>query len=131
MQQPAAFKTVRRHILILPPHNGKAREYRVTVLAVVVNRVAAIGVKIGMILPQRISQKFVLRLAWPVAMAMSVHVVASRHLLQKHQIRVERTQLIAQCVNHHAPVKNRQAFVNVAGGDAQLRNGRLLKAVHL
>ena len=114
VQQSSAFKTVGRHVLILPAQNRKARKNRVAVLVTRLNGITAIRV----IRPHHISEEFVLRFARPVAMTPCVRVVPPHHFLQKHHVRFQCAQLVSQRVNHHAPVKDRQPFVDVVGRDA-------------
>ena len=102
-------------------------------LAVIVHRVATIDmtvyVAVNVVPPGRVSEKLMLRLVWPVAVAMRMGVVTPGNFLQENQVRAERAQLIAQRMNHHPPVENRQTLVDVAGCDAQARS-RHLRRVH-
>ena len=46
-------------------------------------------------------------------------LVQPLHLLQEHEVGVERAQAVAQLVDHQAPVELRQALVDVERDDAQ------------
>ena len=135
MQQSTRFETMRRYVLIFPAQNRKPRQDRVAMITVAVLCIATVDVEIRLgtraipllllLLPQLLfepvhfCQKLVLRPARPVAMTMRVPVVTARHFLQKHHIGIQGAQLVAQRVYHHPLVEDRQALVDVTGGNAQ------------
>src|SRR5262245_10211965 len=84
-------------------------------LAVVVDRVLAIS----LVVPYQIGKKLMLRRRRPVVVARSMAVMAPHDLLQKNQICIQLAQPVAQFVDHHAPVEQRQTLVDVIGGNTQ------------
>ena len=116
MQQPALLEAVRGDVLVVPVLDRKARQDRVAVVAVVVDRVAAVGE----IAPHGVGEELVLRLDRPVvAVARGVAVVGALHFLQEHDVGAERAQAVAQLVDHEPPVEERKPLVDVVGDDVQ------------
>ena len=115
MQQTAFLETDACHILIVRSYDGKAREDRIAVVAMVIHHVVAVG----MIGPDPFSEKFVLRLHRPVNMLRRVPQVLALHLLQENDVSIQRTQALAQFMHHHAAVELRETLVDVPGGDGE------------
>ncbi len=128
MQEATALEAMRRYIQIFPAHDGKARQDRIAMIAMVVHRVAAVDPSIALILRVYRRKKLVLRGMRPIAMAMRMPVIAARNFLQENYIGIQPAQLVAQRMDHHAPVEYRQPFVDIAGGNTQMRGRLLLKA---
>ena len=101
MQQAALLEAMRGYILILGADDGEAAENGVAVVAVVVNRVAAISV----VRPYFFGEKLVLRFDRPVVDVLGVVLVLALHFLQKHDVDIEQAQMMAQFVHHHAPIE--------------------------
>ena len=115
VQQPTRFHRVRRNILVLPAQYRVTGQHGVAVVAGIVDRIAPVGV-VG---PNGIGQKFVLRFIGPIRNALSVPAVVTLHFLQKHEVRPKPAQPIAQLVDNHAPVEVGKAFVNIVGRNVQ------------
>ena len=113
MKQSAFFEAQARDILIVGVNYRVAGEDGIAMMAVVINHVAAIG----MAGPDTFGKELVLRLVRPVVMVLRVKFVLSLYLLQKDDIRVERSQSLPQFMYHHAAVELRKALVDVPGGD--------------
>src|SRR2546427_46354 len=92
----------------------RASEDGVAVMAVIVDRVAAIDV-----LPPIAGKEGVLWLDRRTGEAHRKALVQPLHLLQEDDVGIERLQALAQVVDHHAPVEMRQALVDVEGEDLQ------------
>ena len=104
---------------VVPSRNRVLAEYGIAVMAAAIDRVPAVG----KIVPYRIGQEFVLRADRPVVVALGVAFVQSLDLLQKHQVRANVAQFVAQVVNGHAPLELREALVDVVGGDLEGSHG--------
>jgi len=113
MQQAAALQAVRRDVLVLGAQYRVAAEDGVAVVAVVVHGVAPVGV----VAPDLVGEKLVLRLLGPVGEARGVAAVLPLHFLQEDDVGVERAQMVAQLVHHHSAVEVGKALVDVVGGD--------------
>ena len=115
VKQPALFEAVGGHVLVIPLLDRKARQDRIAVMPVIVDRVAAIGE----IAPHGVGEKLVLRLYRPVTMALCVAIVSALDFLQEDDVRAQLPQAVAQLVYHQPPVEKRQTFVDVVGDDVQ------------
>jgi len=113
VEHSAALQVVRRDVLVLGTQDRVAAEDRVAVVSVVVDRVAPVRV----VLPHRARQEFVLRLVGPLVEARRVAPVLSLHFLEKDDVCVEQSQVIAQLVDHQAAVELREPLVDVVRSD--------------
>jgi hypothetical protein len=102
------------NVLIGERQKAVAGEDGVTVVTVVVNRVAAVHV-----LPVLAGEEGVLRIDRAAGEAHGKALVEPLHLLQEHHVGVERSKAVAQLVDHHAPVEVRQALVDVERDDPE------------
>src|SRR5437660_2777841 len=114
VQESPALEPMVGDVLVLVREKAVARQDGVAVVAVVVHRVAAIDV-----LPRVAGEKRMLRLDRAASEAQGEALIQALHLLQEHEVGVERLQPLAQLVDHHAPVEVRQAFVDVEGEDPE------------
>src|SRR5438132_6164835 len=119
VQQTAAFKGVRRDVLVSLGDDGESRQHRITVVAMAIDRVLAVGY----LLPHRPSDEFVLRLERPIAISPGVPAMNALHLLQKQDVRGKAMQLVPQLMNHHAPGQVRKAFVNIVSSNSKAHFG--------
>ena len=115
MQHAAPLKTQMGHVLIVGMQDRIARQDGVAVVAVIVGHVMAVGGG----LPDIFGKKIVLRPRRPVCVIFCVAKMQALYLLQKNDVRAKGAQPLAQLVHHHAPVKLREALVDVVGGDVQ------------
>jgi hypothetical protein len=72
-----------------------------------------------MIAPDTFRKKLMLRLARPIVVLLGMPQMQTLNLLQENNIRVQRTQTVAQLMHHHAPVELRKAFMNIPRGNGQ------------
>ena len=124
MQHAPAFGAANRNIVVFVVNDGKFGEQGVAVVSVVVHSVAPIGV----LVPDFVGQKFVLRHLREVGNALRVGAVRAVHFLQKHQIGSHGPHRVAQLMQHKAPVESAEALVDVDGerleGQGGVRGGR-------
>ena len=85
--RPAALEADARDVLVFARDDREARQDGVAVVAVVVDGVAPVGE----LAPHRVGEELVLRLGGPVLEA-RVPLVLALHLLQEHDVGVERAQ---------------------------------------
>ena len=83
MQKTALREIYKRSINIVPASERVGAENSVAVMAMLINRVLAIG----MMRPYGIGQILQLRLGGPVPHSFAVFLVVAHHFLQKYQVR--------------------------------------------
>ncbi len=66
-----------------------------------------------------IGDVFMLRRSRPIVEATSTQGMRALHLLQKHEIRIDAMQALAQLVDDQATVKRREPFMNIVRRDGQ------------
>ena len=115
LQQAAALVAVVGHVLVAEGDEAEARQDRVAVVAMVVDRVLTVDV-----LPLVAGDERVLRVDRAAGEAHGEALVQPLHFLQEHHVGLERAQAVAQLVDHQAAVELRQPLVDVEGDDAQL-----------
>ena len=120
MQEPAALERMRGDVDVLLRRDRVARQQRVAVVPVAVDR----GPAVGDLVPVRVGDELVLRLGGPVPMPRRVAVVHADHFLQEQDVGVEPAQPLAQLVDHHPPVELGKALVDVVGRDGEAHGGR-------
>ena len=116
VQHAAALERVGGDVLVLLRDDRIARQHRVAVVAVAVDRIAAVR----HLAPHRVGDELVLRFARPVEVAPGVAVVDALHLLQEQDVRRQAVQLFVELVDHHPTREMGKALVDVVGGDAEL-----------
>ena len=116
MQQTALLEAVIRNILVFGGDDRVAAENGVTVVAMLIHRVTAIG----KVRPHLIGEELILRRCRPVGQTQGMLRIFSLHFLQENNIGVNTAQVAAKFMHHHAPVEVRKPFVNVIRGNAQL-----------
>ena len=116
VEQATTLETVIRDILVVLGQDGKPAQYCVAVVAMVVNRVLAIG---GL-MPDFLGKKLVLRISRPVCMSYFVADMHALDFLQKHQVDIQRTQPVAQVMDHHASIELGKSLMDVVGADLEL-----------
>ena len=92
MQQAAPLVAVERGVVVGVVADREARQHRVAVVAVRVDRVAPVGV----VAPHRVGQVFVLRRSGQSAIALGVVRVRADHLLQEDDVGSHRAHGLAQ-----------------------------------
>ena len=114
VQKAAPLVAVIGDVLVLEGDEAEAREDGVAVVAVIVDGVAAVDM-----LPAIAGEEGVLRLFRVRGEAQREALVEPLHFLQKHEVRVEDAQPVAQVMQHHAAVEVRQALMDIERDDAQ------------
>ena len=111
MQHAAPLRPPDGDVVVFVMRDGKLRQQGVAVVAVVIHRIAPVGV----LRPDRVGQKFVMRHLRKIGHALRMALVAALHLLQKHQVCRHAAHGLAQLVQHEAPVEGGEALVHVHG----------------
>ena len=111
MQHAAPLRPPDGDVVVFVMRDGKLRQQGVAVVAVVIHRVAPVGV----LRPDRVGQKFVMRHLRKIGHALRMALVAALHLLQKHQVGRHTAHGLAQLVQHEATVEGGEAFVHIHG----------------
>ncbi|MNV73236.1 hypothetical protein D3C71_1663740 [compost metagenome] len=111
MEHAATLRARDGNVVVFVVNDGELGQQRIAVIAVVIHGVAAIGV----LRPDRVGQKLVVRHLRKVRQAACVPMVRALHLLQKNQVCGNIAHGFAQLVQHEAPVKGGEALVHVHG----------------
>ncbi|MNL01229.1 hypothetical protein D3C87_1216930 [compost metagenome] len=120
MQQPAALGAGDGNIEVAVFANRVFRQQRIAVVAVGIDRIAAIGE----ITPHAVGQKLVLRGLWPVVVARGVPIVFADDFLQKHQVRRGAAYRFAQLRQDESAVERGESLVSIDGQHTQSMDGR-------
>ncbi len=113
MQQAALVETKMRHVLVVFVNDGEAGQNGVAMMPLAIDPVATISV----VIPDSLSQKFMLRFSGPVSAAFSMLGVQALNLLQEHNIGTQSVQMTAQMVHRQVPVELRKALVDIPRSD--------------
>ena len=97
--------------MVFVVRDRKLGQQRIAMVAVVVHRIAPVGV----LRPDSVSQKLVVRHLRKVGQTAGVPVVCAQHFLQEHQVRRHVAHGLAQLMQHEAPVEGGEAFVHIHG----------------
>src|SRR5882724_2859458 len=114
VQQATALIAMVGNVLVLEREETEARQDGVAVVAVVVDRVAAVDV-----LPAVSGEERVLRLDGRAGETQREALVEPLHFLEEDDVGVEGLEPLAQVVDHHAPVEVRQALMDVERDDLE------------
>ena len=115
MKQSALLEHMRRDVLRFLADDRKAREHGVAMVPVRIDRVLAVRD----LTPHRVGDEFVLRLAGPFDVAISVSLVRAEHLLKKQDVGRQPVQALFHLVDDHPPGEVRETLVNVVGRDGK------------
>src|SRR4030095_8699124 len=85
VKHPAALEGMRRNVEILLADDREARQHRVAVMAMPVDR----GLAVGDLMPDRVGDELVLRLRRPVVMSRRMALVNADDFLQEKDVGVE------------------------------------------
>ncbi len=109
MQQPAAFVTALGDVEVVIANDLEFRQQCIAVVAMGVHRVAPVGE----LRPDTVGEKFVLRHAWPVAVAARVVLMGAMHLLQEHHIGSHAAHRLAQFRQDEASIEGSEALMSI------------------
>ena len=116
MQQTAPFGTCDGHIEIARSLDRVFGQQGITVMAVWVHGVAAVGE----VAPHAVGEKLVLRGCWPVFVARCVFVMLTQHFLQEHQVGTGTAHCLAQLGEDKATVEDGKSLVRIDRQDLEL-----------
>ncbi|MNC23499.1 hypothetical protein D3C75_715280 [compost metagenome] len=120
VQQAAAFGAGDRHVQVAVLDDRVFGQQRIAVVAVRVDRVAAIG----KVAPHAVGEEFVLRGLWPAGVARGVAVVAAEHFLKEDNVGLCAAHGLAQLRQDKAPVEGGEALVGIHRQYPQAFHGR-------
>lgn len=115
VQQAPVFRADLRNVPITIVKNRELAEQRIPMVAAGIHRVLAIGI----IVPDRVGEEFVLCDIGPVFVPGGVNLVFAQYFLEEDNVRRNAADGIAQLVEHEAPAEMRKAFVQVERQDLQ------------
>ena len=112
-------------VLVMDVRDGKTRQNRVAMVAVVVDGILAVRRR----WPHVGGEEVVLRFVGPAIDCLGVFLVQPLHFLQEHDVRPKRTQAAPQLMHHHVAIELRKPLVDVVGDDVNARRGHDLRGV--
>ncbi|MCY1444989.1 hypothetical protein D9M71_614850 [compost metagenome] len=119
VQQAALLVALHRDVQVVEAADRKLRQQGVTVVAMGVHGIAAVGE----LRPHAVGQELVLRRIGPGRLAQGVLLVATVHFLEKHQVGTRGANGFAQLGQDETPVEEGKALVHVQRQDIQPTHG--------
>ncbi|MCY1434529.1 hypothetical protein D9M71_505910 [compost metagenome] len=115
MQQAALLVAAHRDVEVVVLDDGKLRQQRIAVVAVGVDRIAAIGE----LRPHAVGEELVVRRRRPVPVALGVAVMVAQHFLEEYQVGFGGTHRVSQLRQDETPVQGGEALVGIDGEHLQ------------